>query len=321
MTQLAPFDPAIEITVCIVNWNGSRWIRDCLRSLHEPGTPSLEIIFVDNASTDNSVEMVRAEFPQTRVIVNSSNVGFAQANNQAILCGRGVYFFILNNDTIVHNHTIARLVRFLNQHLKAGMVAGHLVNPDGSTQFGYYPVALPTLGSLAADLLWLNRFWPRNRLGRGALARNWDPDKPSRMEQIPGACIMARREFFEQVGLFDETYGFWYEDVDLCARSLRAGWEMWYLPEARITHYGAASTKLMDVSSRSLLRFRNMMRYSRKYFRPSHSFLLKITVGLVLVARLPIVLAASLWPKAQVRRIWKGTWRAYVQLLGEIVHG
>ena len=319
MNKLAPLDPAMDVSVVIVNWNGVQWLPQCLESLRGVEGIRKEVIVVDNASQDASVEAVRQGFREVELIVNSRNLGFAQGNNQGIRRGRGRHFFILNNDTILQPGCLESLVRFLDTHPRAGMVAGHLVDPDGSTQFRYYPVALPTLASLSADLLWLNRLWPRNRLGRGALARQWNPHEPSRMEQIPGACMLVRREAFEAVGLFDESYRFWYEDVDLCARCLRAGWEIWYVPEARIVHYGGASTKHLDLPSQSLLRFGSMLRYGHSYFAPLQFTLLKLVVGLVLVLRLLFVLGARLWPSATSRRFLKGVWQAYVQLLEELV--
>jgi GT2 family glycosyltransferase len=319
MIQLAPPDPAIDVTVCIVNWNGVQWLPDCLHSLREVQGLRLQIIVVDNASEDGSVDLVRTEFPEVELIVNEKNVGFATGNNQAIRRGLGRDFLLLNNDTVVDRRAIPQLVHFLYERPRAAMVSGHLVNPDGSTQFAYYHVALPTLASLMADLLWLNRIWPRNRLGRGPLARHWDPDRPYRMEQIPAACMLLRRTTLGSVGLFDEGYQFLYEDVDLCARCGRAGWEIWYQPQARILHHGSASSKNLGASSRSLWRFRGMMRYAKRYFIRRQFVLFRVLVALVLLMRFPIVVGAGLSPSARIRRLWKGTWMVYLQLLRELL--
>jgi N-acetylglucosaminyl-diphospho-decaprenol L-rhamnosyltransferase len=320
MIELTPPDPAIDVTVCIVNWNGAQWLPGCLRSLREAGGLQLQVIVVDNASGDGSVDLVRTEFSEVELIVNSENVGFAKGNNQAIRKGLGRAFLLLNNDTIVEKGAIEQLVRSLDEHPRAGVVGGHLVNPDGSTQFKYYHVTLPSLASLAADLFWLNRIWPRNRLGRGPLARRWDPGRPYQMEQIPAACMLLRRTALESFGLFDEGYAFLYEDVDLCARCRRAGWEIWYEPMARVFHYGSASSKRLDIATRSLWRFRSMLRYARHYLSGGHFFMLKLLVGLVLLLRLPIVVAASLWPSANMKRIWEGGGKAHLRLLEELLH-
>jgi GT2 family glycosyltransferase len=320
MSELSALDPAIDVTVCIVNWQGAKWLPGCLQSLREIDALRLEVILVDNASSDNSVEVVRTEFPEVRVIANSENVGFARANNQAIRAGRARYFFLLNNDTIVGKGSLDRLVQFMEERPGAGMAAGQLVNLDGSTQFRYYPVELPTLTSLSADLFWVNRNSTSNRIGRGKLALQWDPGKPYRMEQVPGACILVRREAFEKSGLFDEGYRFWYEDVELCARFLRAGWEIWYVPDARIVHYGGAGAKQLRFSERSLLRFRGMLRFAEQYFTRRHFIMLKFVVGVVLFLRLPLVVAASLWPSASAKSSWKGAGKAYLQLMRDLVH-
>ena len=319
MSVLTSADAKADVTVCIANWNGARWLGDCLRSLRAAGVPSTQVIVVDNASDDDSVAMLRDGFPEAELIVNQENAGYARANNQAILRGRGRYFFILNNDTALAEGALPALVRFMDDHPGAGMAGGRLMDPNGSTQFSYYPVALPSLASLAADLFWLNRLPFRNRIGRGKLARRWNPTEPYKMEQIPGACMLARREALEKVGLFDEGYRFWYEDVDLCARFLRAGWEIWYVPDARIFHQGGASTRLLHVSTRSLMRFRGLVRYAERYFCRRDLVFLKIVVALVLVVRLPMALAVSVWPNAKVRRVWKGMWKAYWHLLNEIL--
>jgi GT2 family glycosyltransferase len=227
---------------------------------------------------------------------------------------------LLNNDAVLESDAVERLVHFLDQHPKAGMAAGRLLNADGSTQYTYYPVSLPSLASMAADLLWLNRLSRRNRIGRGPLARNWNPEMPYRMEQLPGACLLVRREVFEGTGLLDERYRFWYEDVDFCARAFEAGWELWYVPEAKILHHGGESSKPLGEASRSLLRFQSMLRYAAEHFRRGHFLLLESVVAFVLVVRLPAVMVAGLWPGAAGRR-WKGTWRAYLQLLREMVLG
>jgi len=321
MSEFTPLDAKTGVTVCIANWNGGRYLADCLRSLRDAEGPAKQVIVVDNASTDDSVKLIGDEFPEVELIINGENAGYGRANNQAILRGRGRYFFILNNDTVLAPCALGILTRFLDEHPRVGMACGRLVNRDGSIQFTYYPVALPSVASMAADLLWLNRLSPRKRLGRGELARQFDPGKRWRMEQIPGACMFVRREALEKVGLFDEGYHFWYEDVDLCARFLRAGWEMWYLPDARIFHQGGASTRLLHISARSLMRFRGLVRYAEKYFCRRDLFFLKIVVALVLVVRLLMTLAVSVWPNAEIRRAWKGMWKAYLHLLNEIFEG
>ncbi len=319
MCRLTPVDPRVDVTVCIVNWNGRRWLPECLDALRAVRGAAYEVIVVDNASHDGSADLVGSSYPQVKLIINEQNLGYAKGNNQAIRQGRGRYFLILNNDTAVYPRSLETLIRYLDQHPRAGMASGRLVHSDGSTQFMYYPVALPTLASISADLLWLNRLSRRNRLGRGALARHWDPEKPCRMEQIPGACMLVRREAFESFGLFDEDFELWYEDVDLCARCLRAGWEIWYVPDARVLHRGGASSKLIEYPARSALYLRNMLRYAERHFSRPRFLALKLMLALVLVLRLPLVLAASLVSWVQTEAPRGGALRSYLRLLTDVV--
>ena len=319
MSELAPADPTIDVTVCVVNWNGAQWLPDCLESLRRVQGLRKEVIVVDNGSSDESAKLVREMFPEVRLVANSDNRGFARANNQAMRLARGRCLFLLNNDAVLREGCLESLVHFLDGRPRAGMVAGRLENADGSTQFLYYPVTLPSLASLTADLFWLNRIWPHNRLSRSKLAREWDPSRPCRMEQIPGACMLVRREALEAVGLFDEGYSFWYEDVDLCARFLSAGWESWYVPDAHVFHRGGASAGRLDFYIRWLLRFRSMLRYTERHFTPVRYWTLRALVGLVLLLRLPIVIAACLWPPKGTKRTWRQAWRAYLQAWRELV--
>ena len=130
---------------------------------------------------------------------------------------------------------------------------------------------------------------------------------------------MIRREVLDAIGLFDEKYNFWYEDVDLCHRALNAGWESWFVPEASILHRGGASWGLLDSGVRALWRFRNMMRYARSYFTPGKFLALRGIVAGVLLIRLPIVFAAGFWPGVNTRKTWKGAWKDYLKLLREVV--
>jgi len=277
-----------------------------------------EIIVVDNGSQDGSVERVRALFPDVKVIANSRNVGFAAGNNRAIRKGGGRYFLILNNDTIPIGDCLAQMVRFLDQNLEVGIVGGRLLNPDGTTQAAYYPAHLPSVKTCAADLLWIDRIWPRNPWGRYSPAEPFDWEKPAWTTQISGACLMIRREVLNQIGLFDQDFEYWYEDVDLCSRCLQAGWKIAYLPDSRIIHYGGATFSRLDFSEKSLLRFRSLLLYSQKHFPRRQVAAVRILIGSVLLLRMPLLLALLLSPRAEVRRRFRGGMRAYFRILREM---
>src|SRR4029077_303052 len=150
---------------------------------------------------------------------------------------------------------------------------------------------------------WLNYVWGRGPAGGMA---GWDPNLACRMEQVPGAFMMVRNEVFKQIGLWDSNFTCWYEDVDFCCRCQEARWEIWYLPEARVTHYGGSTFRELGISQKTLWRFHGLLRYCVKHFSWARYCFVRCLVLLTLLLRLPIVTLLCLWPRAQVRRAWKG---------------
>jgi len=318
LTMPAQVFPSGEVSICILNWNGAKLLAGCLQSLRDIRRSNrirYEVIVLDNGSSDDSVEMVRSQFPDVLLVTNAKNLSIATATNQAIRRGSGRYFLILNNDIVLLDDCLDQMVHFLDQNPRAGIIAGRLLNPDGTTQVNYYPGQLPSLGSIIAELLWVSRVWGR-KASRGMTG--WDPDKACRMEQVPGACMMVRREVFEQIGLWDGDFTCWYEDVDFCCRGQQAGWEIWYLPEGRVVHHGGATFRELGISQKAMWRFHGLLRYCAKHFSPRQYALVRLLVLLVLLLRLPIVALVCIWPRAEVRRAWKGIIPAYLRLLSKL---
>jgi GT2 family glycosyltransferase len=314
----------MDLTVCILTWNAADLLVACLKSLRDirrVNHISYEVIVVDNGSEDGSGEVVRRDFPEVEVIANTRNVGFAAGNNQALRKGRGRHFLLLNNDTILLDDCLAQMVDYLDAHAEVGIVGGRLLNADGSTQVAYYPLRLPSAKSCFAELFGLDRIWPQNPWGRFAPSQTFNFDKPSTATPISGACLMVRREVLEKIGLFDEGFQFWYEDVDFCYRCLQAGWKIAYVPEARVVHYGGASFSKLGLSENSLMRFRSLLRYFRKHFTLGRFIRVKMMVAVALVLRLPLLLIFSFSPSAHVRKRWSGVSAAYFQILREIFLG
>lgn len=309
---------SVDASICILNWNGSKLLADCLESLrrirHSNGI-RYEVVVVDNGSSDDSVGMVRHDFPEVRLVTIPQNIGISAATNEGLRLGTGRYSLILNNDLVLLDDCLEQMVEFLDQHPKAGLAGGRLLNPDGSTQVNYYPGRLPTVGSILSDLFWLNRF--RRRRVVGGMA-GWDPNQACRLEQVPGAFMMVRAKVFEQIGFWDSDFSCWYEDVDFCCRCLQAGWEIWYLPGARTIHYGGSTFQGLDMSQKALWRFHGLLRYSAKHFSWMRNTLVRLLVLLTLLLRLPIVTVLSLWPRTEKRRAWKGIVPAYLKLIAKL---
>lgn len=235
-------ETAVDVSVCIANWNCRDLLRACLKSLTEQfHGVSLEIIVVDNASTDGAAAMVEREFPDVVVIRNDGNRGFSQANNQAAKAARGAYLFFLNNDTEVPPDTVRRMIDYLEAHPTVGMIGPHLRDPQGKTQVSYRQ--LPT----AAALLHRTCLLRWTGLLRGAYRRyrrgGFDPNGTRTVECLMGAAVLMPRHVFLACGGWDEDFSFGGEDLDLSARVGRLH-PLVFLPHAEVLHHGRVSTRL-----------------------------------------------------------------------------
>ncbi len=284
------------ISVIIVNYCTRELLRDCLASLRASRDPAVEIIVVDNHSTDASVEMVRAEFSEFRLITNSENLGFAQGNNTGIWQARGKYILLLNSDTLVRPGALQAMTRFLDSHPTAGGVTCRLLNGDGTIQACVSRRPGPML--LFFRLSGLSHLFGSDRARRfvrrylgwllGATVRSYlDPyaasESPLEVENISGACLMLRREAVEQVGLLDESFFMYFEDMDYCIRLRKAGWKLFYVPTGEIVHLVGQSSggRMRDYSVSS---YQSLFYFYRKH----HSF------WKVLAVRILVFFASSI---------------------------
>ena len=231
------------VSVCIVNWNCRALLRDCLRSLSQAQGVSLEVIVVDNGSSDGAADMVERDFPQVRLLKNISNAGFACANNQAAHVAQGRFLFFLNNDTLVPAHTLERLVHYLQAHPEAVMVGPRLRDGGGKTQVSYR--RRPTVGTFLHRTLlwrWTGLFRERYQAYRREDTGATDGAAGRPVDVLMGAALMVRRDEFLRMGAWDEDFAFGGEDLELCARANQHG-QVVYLPQVAITHFGRAGTR------------------------------------------------------------------------------
>lgn len=250
------------IAVVIVSYNTAGLLRDCLASLRACTLP-LRVVVVDNCSSDGSATMVRAEFPEVQLVALDHNPGFAGGTNiglraladydipgraeqkpdSALPCLAMPYLLVLNPDTVVHAGAIEAMVAFLEAHPRVGMVGPRLLNPDGSLQ----PAAFrfPMLLMTVLDL------FPPGEVLPGRLYNSWwhgrypqeSAGQPFPIDHPLGACMLVRREVLETAGSLDASYFMYSEEVEWCWRIKKAGWAIWQLPAARVTHVGGASTR------------------------------------------------------------------------------
>lgn len=191
-------------------------LHQCLNSIFSCiKNRTLEVIVVDNASTDGSVEMIRREFPQVKLIVNNENLGFAKACNQGIRQSQGKYLLFLNPDTEVVNDIRGKIVNFMEVHTEVGVGGCHLYYPDGRAQTSFY--RFTTLKTLIGRAFLLYSFLPRNSLTAPLFFDYLRQNEP--VERVCGGGMVVRKKALEQVGLFDDSFFLYYEDEDLCYRS------------------------------------------------------------------------------------------------------
>lgn len=238
----------MKLSVIIVNYNVRAYLEQCLRTVFTAlhGIEG-EVFVVDNQSTDGSVEMVREKFPQVKLIANAENVGFSRANNQAIRASSGEHVLLLNPDTVVGEDVFRKVLAFLDAHPKAGGLGVRMI--DGTGQF--LPESkrgLPTPAVAFYKIIGLTRLFPRSRIfGRYHLG-HLPEHEAARIEILSGACMFLRKKTLDEVGLLDESFFMYGEDIDLSYRITLGGYENWYFPEARIIHYKGESTKKSSVN-------------------------------------------------------------------------
>lgn len=262
-----------KLSICIVNWNTRALLLQTLRSVYATaGDVSLEIIVVDNGSSDGSLDAIRAEFPSVQMIANSTNAGFARANNQAIAAAHGDWCLLLNSDTIIKEGALQAMLAFAMSRSDCGVVGCKLLNEDGSLQESW--AAFP---SLTSELLGRN-IRTRRLLQVSPLAYDVD--------WVGGACMLVRSDAIRQVGDLDEGYFMYSEETDWCYRIRQAGWRVYYLADAEIVHLGGGSAS--RASAMQLIRlYGSKLRFFNQHYGPGRASLLR--AGFVAVNTLGLI--------------------------------
>jgi hypothetical protein len=226
----------VDISIGITTWNQRGLLRSCLESIfsHAPRRP-FEVIVVDNASADGTAEMVRASFPQARLIANEANRGWTGGCNQVAQLSRGRYVVLLNEDTTIEEDAFGALARAMDgSSPRVGIGAPRLVWPGGARQPSCR--SFPNPWSLLLRGTFLGRVGGNAARLRRYLLEDIDLTRPSRVDWALGACLIVRREVFERVGLLDERFAY-HDDTDFCCRALRAGWQTVFFPRITVVHH------------------------------------------------------------------------------------
>lgn len=291
-------NPVRLLSVIIVNWNTQQLLAASLRAIEastaafDPTT--VEIIVVDNGSHDGSAWMVRTAFPWVHLIENQANAGFARANNQAIRRSTGRYVLLLNSDCLLNAAALIAMLAELGREPTVGIAGVCLAFPDGAPQF--CQGEFPTLWREFKSLFGMHR-WDLSAWGRLVTSRPVD--------WVSGACLLARRTMLDQIGLLDERTFMFGEEVDLCLRCHRAGWQVRLTPAPPVVHIRAGSTG--KSSARILRLYRGKIYYARKHLGPVRTVVLRAMILASSLGKLAFYSGAACFSPqvAPQRALWR----------------
>jgi N-acetylglucosaminyl-diphospho-decaprenol L-rhamnosyltransferase len=250
-----------KLSIVIVNWNTRDLLLGCLESIHKnPPSLSYQIIVVDNGSTDDSVGSVTKNFPDVVMIQNPENTGFARANNQAIKSSTSDFVILINSDTRILKETFNKILSFALDNERAAIIGGRLLNDDGSFQASYnkFPTLLSEILALfGLARIFYSRYFP-----------SYPPKKSTHTklcDWVGGAYMLVRREAIIQVGLMDERYFMYSEDLEWCHRMQEKGWQVYYCADSPIIHLGGGSASRNSLDQLKLLYSSRLLFFEEKY--------------------------------------------------------
>lgn len=272
----------IKLSIIIVNFNVKAFLQNCLLSVRKAleKIPS-EIIVVDNASDDGSVEIIKKNFPDVKIIELSENLGFSKANNIGLKIAKGEYICLLNPDTIVEEDTLNTMIRFMESHPEAGMAGCKILNPDGTFQLACRR-SFPTPWVAFTKIFGLSALFPKSKLFARYNLTYLDENQTYEVDAISGSFMFLRKDVYEKVGGLDESFFMYGEDLDWCFRIKKAGFKIYYVHSTKIIHFKGESTKRSNIDE--VKHFYNAMRlFVRKHF--SGSFLMELILQFAINAR------------------------------------
>jgi len=260
---------SIKVSIIIPSYNTKELIAKCIESIFKyTKNVSYEIIVVENGSTDGSkakLLTIKEDNYKLSVIVNDNNLGFAKACNQGIKKAKGKYILLLNSDTQLRSNAIAKMIDFASSDKQIGVVGAKLVNPDGTAQSSVY--RLPTLTTT------IKEYW----FGVKGLSKKYTPlsNKPEEVESVVGAAFLITPKCIKKVGLLDDRYFMYFEDLDYCRRVVRNGLKVYYLPSAEVVHIHGASGKSLIRDDKQ---WRRLIPSSKLYFGPFKHYLISFVI-------------------------------------------
>jgi GT2 family glycosyltransferase len=253
------------LSISIVNWNTTDLLRNCLRSIRSnPPAADLQVIVVDNASSDFDEGAIRTEFPEVQFIANSENTGYAHGNNQAIEASTGEYVLLLNPDTEVKPNALQTLIDFMESHPDAAACGAKLVRPDGAID--QCVRGFPAPFAIASEYLGLSKLFPRSLVFGAYRMTFFAYDRVAEVDQVMGSCMIISRKAIDAIGMIDEDLPIFFNEVDWCYRAKAAGWKIYFTPDAEVIHLGGQSTKQVKSAMR-LESMRSLRQFYEKHYK------------------------------------------------------
>ena len=291
----------MKLSIVIVNYNVKHFLEQCLKSVYQAiQNVEAEIFVVDNNSVDGSQDMVRSSFPEVNLIANSKNTGFSTANNQAIKKSTGEYILLLNPDTIVPENCFHTILEFADQTPDLGGCGLPMFDGQGN----YLPESkrgLPTPEVAFYKMIGLNKIFPKSKkFGKYHLGY-LPADQNHEVEILAGAFMLIRKEVLDKIGLLDETFFMYGEDIDLSYRITKAGWKNYYFAGSRIIHYKGESTKKLSTNYVKIF-YKAMVIFAEKHYAGSNQKLFKLFINMAIYGRASISLISTF-----VQRFWLAT--------------
>lgn len=299
----------------VVAYNSAPQVKACLTSITR--NPGWDVLVIDNASSDPIAQQVTEGPSQLRLVRNSSNRGFAAAANQGEGLSSSDLLVLLNPDTVAQPGSLDKLARAFDDP-SVGAAGGALLDAKGLPQKGFQLRRFPSLGAMLCEALLVNRLWPGNPWNRRYRCLDLDSSQPQFVEQPAGACLAVRRQAWESIGGFDESfYPVWFEDVDFCRRLVSQGWKIAYRPDARFTHAGGHSVSKLAFRDKQAFWYGNMLRYFSKHHGRFKTAILRVGIlaGLALRSFLSVV---GLGPRGIPAKV---AVKAYVHAARRVLQG
>lgn len=273
-----------QVSVVIVNYNGRRYLADCLKALRYTDDLDIEVIVVDNGSTDGSLDLLAQDGRTSLKVIRAKlNLGFGRANNLGASVARGKYYLLLNTDCFLRPGALETLVTVLEERPGVGIVGPRLLNANGTLQPSCHNFPLPTVLFLEQSLLWKLLVGIPFLRDRFLIASPHDRER--RVDWMAGACLLVRAEAYRAAGGFDERYFFYWEETDLCLRITQLGWGVLFEPRAQAVHLGGGSSSNPDLL---ILFFKSLYLFYRKHYNPPRLLLARSIIRLMSLIKVAV---------------------------------